>query len=377
MDLADTQEEAAFREELRAWLAANAPPTPHPVRGGDEWFAFQRGWHRRLYDAGYAGLSWPVEFGGRGATRAHQVIFEEEIGHAGAPGLANHLGIHHVGPAIMVYGTPEQQQRFLGPMLTAEEIWCQGFSEPGAGSDLASLRTRAVVDGDDFVVTGQKVWTTWGHLARWCQLLVRTEQDAPKHKGITCLLVDMKSSGVTVRPLRQMSGDSDFNEVFFDDVRVSMANMLGARGDGWRVAMTTLASERASVLTFHVRVGRQVRDLASLARAHNKDGDPLIRQQLGRCAIDARALALFSYWAVSNDPARAGMNGSMAKLLWSELQQRIYETAFAILGSDGAHAGEWLHGLLDARGLTIAAGTTEIQKNLIAERALDLPREPA
>jgi alkylation response protein AidB-like acyl-CoA dehydrogenase len=258
-------------------------------------------------------------------------------------------------------------------MLSADEIWCQGFSEPGAGSDLASLRTRAELDGEHWVVNGQKVWTTWGHHAARCQLLVRTEPDAPKHKGITCLLADMRAPGITVRPLKQMSGETEFNEVFFDDVRVPVTDQLGARGEGWTVAMATLASERASVLTFHVRVEKQVRELAGLARQRGKQDDALVRQTLGRCAIDARALRLFSRWAVSNPGAP--MTGSMAKLLWSELQQRIYETAASILGADGINGGPWLRGLLDSRSLTIAAGTTEIQKNLLAERALGLPRE--
>lgn len=373
MDLRDTSEEAAFRAEFRAWAEAHVPAPPYPARGSDDYFAFGRAWHGELHAAGYAGLSWPTEHGGRGASAMVQVIFEEELGRLGVPGLSNHLGIFHVGPAIMAYGTPAQKERFLPPMLSADEIWCQGFSEPNAGSDLAALQTRAELDSDTWVVNGQKVWTTWGQHAARCQLLVRTEPDEPKHKGITCLLADMRAPGVTVRPLRQMSGDAEFNEVFFDDVRVPVADTLGARGDGWRVAMSTLASERASVLTFHVRTKRQVRALASLAKERGRSDDALVRAELGRCAIDAEALQLFSYWSASH-PGAPGMGGSMAKLLWSELQQRIYELAATILGRDAVLGGEWLHGLLDSRGLTIAAGTTEIQKNLIAERALGLPR---
>jgi alkylation response protein AidB-like acyl-CoA dehydrogenase len=373
MDLRDAPDEASFRRDLRAWLAANAPQESAPARGTPEAMAFSRAWHAKLFDAGYAGLSWPVEFGGRAAPPATQVIFEEELGRAGAPGLANHLGIFHVGPAIMQYGTHGQRERFLRPMLRADEIWCQGFSEPGAGSDLAALRTRAVLDGDEWIVNGQKVWTTWGQYADRCQLLVRTEPDAPKHKGITCLLADMRAPGIAVRPLKQMSGEAEFNEVFFDDVRIPVADTLGARGEGWRVAMSTLASERASVLTFHVRVEKQVRDLVALARERGKDAEPAVRAAVARCAVDARTLRLFSAWAVSNE--RDPMTGSMAKLLWSELQQRIHETAFDVLGADAARDSAWLRGLLDSRGLTIAAGTTEIQKNLLAERALGLPRE--
>jgi hypothetical protein len=379
MDLRDTPEEEAFRLELRAWLEKNAPPQPYPARGSDGWQAFHRPWHRKLYDAGYAGLSWPVSYGGRGGTPSQQVIFEEELGRAGAPGLANHLGIFHVGPAIMVYGTDEQKTRYLPPMLRADEIWCQGFSEPGAGSDLASLRTRAVRDGNDYVVNGQKVWTTFGMLADICQLLVRSDPDAPKHRGISCLIVDMKSPGITVRPLKQITGEAEFGEVFFDDVRVPAADLLGEENAGWQVTMTTLASERASVLTFHVRVQDKVRDLARLARERGREDDPLIRQRIGACALDAHSLKLLSYASATRAEQKTatGLEGSMAKLLWSELEQRIYETAAEILGPDAILDSPWLHGLLDSRSLTIAAGTSEIQKTLLAERGLGMPKEPS
>jgi alkylation response protein AidB-like acyl-CoA dehydrogenase len=307
------------------------------------------------------------------------VIFEEELGRAGAPGLANHLGIFHVGPSIMVYGTEQQKTRYLPPMLKADEIWCQGFSEPGAGSDLASLRTRATRDGADYVVNGQKVWTTFGMIAEVCQLLVRTDQDAPKHRGISCLIVDMKTPGITVRPLKQITGEAEFGEVFFDDVRVPAANLLGDENSGWQVTMTTLASERASVLTFHVRVQDKVRDLARLARERGREDDPLIRQRIGACALDAHSLKLLSYASATRAEQKTatGLEGSMAKLLWSELEQRIYETAAEILGPDAVLDSPWLHGLLDSRSLTIAAGTSEIQKTLLAERGLGMPKEPS
>ena len=379
MDLRDTPDEEAFRRELRAWLEANAPAPPFPARGSDAWHAFHRPWHRKLYDAGYAGLSWPAEYGGRGGTPSQQVIFEEELGRVGAPGLANHLGIFHVGPAIMTHGTEEQKKRYLPPMLAAEEIWCQGFSEPGAGSDLASLRTRAVLDGDEYVVNGQKVWTTFGTIADLCQLLVRTDPDAPKHLGISCLIVDMRSPGVEVRPLRQMTGGAEFGEVFFDDARVPAANLLGEPNGGWQVTMTTLASERASVLTFHVRVQDKVRDLARLASEHGRADDALVRQRIGACALDAHALRLISYASATRaeQGTATGLEGSTAKLLWSELEQRIYETAADILGPDAVLDSPWLHGLLDTRSLTIAAGTSEIQKTLLAERGLGMPKEPS
>ena len=379
MDLHDSPADAAFRRQARHWLATNAPPPPHPVRGSDEWPSFHRAWHRKLFDAGYAGLSWPVEYGGRGGTPSQQVIFEEELGRAGAPGLANHLGIFHVAPAIMAHGTDEQKARYLPKILSAEEIWCQGFSEPGAGSDLASLRTRAVRDGDDFVVNGQKVWTTFGAIADKCQLLVRTDPSAPKHRGISCLVVDMHAPGVDVRPLRQITGESEFSEVFFTDVRVPVSELLGEENGGWQVTMTTLASERASVLTFHVRVQDKVRDLARLAREQGRADDPLIRQRIGACALDAHSLRLISYASATRAEQKTatGLEGSMAKLVWSELEQRIYETAAEILGPDAVLDSPWLHGLLDSRSLTIAAGTSEIQKTLLAERGLGMPREPS
>jgi len=264
-------------------------------------------------------------------------------------------------------------------MLTAAEIWCQGFSEPGAGSDLASLRTKAVRDGDEYVVNGQKVWTTFGMLADMCQLLVRTDPDAPKHRGISCLIVDMRTPGITVRPLRQITGGAEFGEVFFDDVRVPATSLLGDENAGWQVTMTTLASERASVLSFHVRVQDKVRDLARLAREHGREDDPIVRQRIGACALDAHALRLLSYASATRAEQKTatGLEGSIAKLLWSELEQRIYETAADILGPDAVLDGPWLHGLLDSRSLTIAAGTSEIQKTLLAERGLGMPKEPA
>jgi hypothetical protein len=372
VDLRDTPEEEAFRLELRTWLGRNAPSGPHPPRGTARYFASAIEWHKRLHAEGYAGLSWPMEHWGRGASAATQIIFEEELGRAGVPGFANQIGINNIGPAIMVHGTPEQNARYLPAILSADEIWCQGYSEPNAGSDLASLRTRAVEDGDTFVVTGQKVWTTWGQYAHMCQLLVRTDPGERKHDGLSVLLVDMSLPGITVKPLRQMSGSEEFNEVFFDEVRVPKDALLGARGEGWRVAMSTLSNERAGVLTLHVRVSRLVRDLAALAVEHGRAEDPVVRQAIGRCALGAHQLRLFSYWAASNP--EPGMVGPMAKLLWSETVQAIHETAADLLGPAAVRDGPWLYGLLDSRGLTILAGTTEIQKNLLAERALGLPR---
>jgi alkylation response protein AidB-like acyl-CoA dehydrogenase len=274
----------------------------------------------------------------------------------------------------MACGSEEQKRRYLPKILSGEEVWCQGFSEPGAGSDLASLRTRAELDGDEWVVNGQKVWSTMAHLADWCELLVRTEPDAPKHRGISCLLIDMRTPGIEVRPLRQITGRSDFNEVFFTDVRVPRGRMLGERGQGWGVAMATLASERAAVLSSHVWMRRRVADLAELIAQRGLADDAAVRQKLGALAVDAEILGLLSMWSATQPSA--GFEGPMAKLLWSEAMQRLYETAIEVLGPDGAIEGPWLESLLDSRSYTIAAGTSEIMRNVLAERALGMPREP-
>jgi alkylation response protein AidB-like acyl-CoA dehydrogenase len=389
MNLSYSPEEERFRGELRAWLAAN-PPGPEPEEPG-AWVAYSKAWQRRLTEAGWCGIAWPREYGGRGATLIEQIIFQEELARARAPQLINLAGLTMGGPVLIAHGTEAQKRRLLRPILTADEIWCQGFSEPNAGSDLASLRARAVVDGDDFVVSGQKVWTSWARFADWCMALVRTDPQAPKHRGITFLLIDMHSPGVTVRPLRQISGDEDFNEVFFEDVRVPRGNVVGEVHRGWEIAITCLMHERQT-LTFSRQLQSQVAlaEMLELARRTERDGrpatrDPLVRQALAAAVIDAHAMRYTAYRNLTR-VLRGGVpgpEGSIEKLLWSEMYQRQLETALAIEGPYGQlvkgspHAiddGRWPHLFLYSRGRTIAAGTSEVQRNIIAERVLGLPR---
>ena len=389
MDLAYSPAEERFRRELRAWLAAN-PPGPEPA-DLDAWVAHGKAWQRRLYDAGWCGVHWPAAYGGRGASLIEQIIFQEEMARVGAPQLINLAGLTMGGPVLIAHGTEAQKQRYLQKILAAEEIWCQGFSEPNAGSDLAALRTRAVVDGDEFVVNGQKVWTSFARYADWCMLLVRTNPDAPKHKGITFLLVDMHSPGVTVRPLKQISGDEDFNEVFFEDVRVPRANVVGRVDAGWDIAITTLMHERQT-LTFSRQLQSRValEQLLALARRWPAGAplrcQPLARQQLAAAVIESEAMR---YTALRNltralRGGEPGPEGSVEKLFWSEMYQRMLEHAVGLAGPFGQlmpgspHAvedGRWPHLLLYSRGRTIAAGSSEIQRNIIAERVLGLPRQ--
>ncbi|MFN8640937.1 MAG: acyl-CoA dehydrogenase family protein [Candidatus Binatia bacterium] len=389
MDLAYSPAEERFRGELRAWLAAN-PPGPEPADGA-AWVTHGKAWQRRLYDAGWCGVHWPAAYGGRGASLIEQIIFQEEMARAGAPQLINLAGLTMGGPVLIAHGTEAQKRRYLQKILAAEEIWCQGFSEPNAGSDLAALRTRAVLDGDDFVVNGQKVWTSFARYADWCMLLVRTNPDAPKHKGITFLLVDMHSPGVTVRPLKQISGDDDFNEVFFEDVRVPRGNVVGAVDAGWDIAITTLMHERQT-LTFSRQLQSRVAldQLLALARrwpaGRPLARQPLARQQLAAAVIDSAAMRYMALRNLTRTLRRGepGPEGSVEKLFWSEMYQRMLEQAvgltgpFAQLLPGAAHAvddGRWPHLMLYSRGRTIAAGSSEIQRNIIAERVLGLPRQ--
>jgi alkylation response protein AidB-like acyl-CoA dehydrogenase len=388
MDLSYTPEEERFRAELRAWLEAH-PPGPEP-EGLEDWVAFGKTWQRTLYEAGWCGVHWPKAYGGRGASLTEQIIFQEETARARTPLLINLAGLTMGGPVLIAHGTEEQKRRHLQAILSAREIWCQGFSEPNAGSDLAALKTRAVLDGDDFVVNGQKVWTSFARYADWCMLLVRTDPDAPKHKGITFLLVDMHSPGIIVRPLKQISGDEDFNEVFFEDVRVPRSNVVGAVNTGWDIAITTLMHERQT-LTFSRQLQSRVAlgELLGLARRHPAAApaarQPLMRQKLAAAYIDSEAM---KYTALRNltSVLRGGVpgpEGSIEKLFWSEMYQRMLETAVELLGPHGqlqhgsAHVtddGKWPHLMLYSRGRTIAAGSSEIQRNIIAERVLGLPR---
>ena len=388
MDFAYSEAEERFRSELRSWLEAN-PPGAAP-EALDAWVAHGKAWQRRLYEAGWCGVHWPAAYGGRGASLIEQIIFQEEMARARAPQLINLAGLTMGGPVLIAHGTEAQKQRHLQKILAADEIWCQGFSEPNAGSDLAALKTRAVLDGDDFVVNGQKVWTSFARYADWCMLLVRTDAEAPKHKGITFLLVDMHSPGVSVRPLRQINGDEDFNEVFFEDVRVPRANVVGAVNAGWDIAITTLMHERQT-LTYSRQLQSRVAlgDLLDLARRWPADrplaGQPLARQQLAAAVIDSATMRCTALRNLTNvlRGGTPGPEGSVEKLFWSEMYQRMLEHAvglagpFAQLMPGSPHAvddGRWPHLMLYSRGRTIAAGSSEIQRNIIAERVLGLPR---
>jgi len=376
----------AFRAEFRSWLEANVTDDIRGMGGGLAFddpgvLARHQAWNAKLADAGYAAIAWPVEYGGRGAGVMEQVVWAEELHRADAPGPVNVLGIPNIAPAIMAYGTEEQKRRFLPPMLRGDEIWCQGFSEPNAGSDLAGLSTSAVRDGDYWVVNGQKVWTSLGHHAHFCELLVRTDPEAPKHRGITCLLVDMSLSGIEVRPLTTITGSHDFNEVFFDDVRVPADALLGPVNEGWRVAMTTLTHERGGVAKLHLALRAKVARLLDAAKATpGRNGgfaadDPALRQRLARVYLEAELLKLIADRAISGElHGRAlGPESSIAKLLWSETDQHIGEVAAAVLGPDAA-LGTWGRDRVGSRQSTIAGGTTQINKNIIAQRILGLPR---
>jgi alkylation response protein AidB-like acyl-CoA dehydrogenase len=395
MDFSFSAEEEHFRQELRGWLQNNLPvgwgTSAFTMPKGKERIEFLRNWQRKMYEGGYLGLSWPKEYGGRGASMIELAIFNEEMAKVEAPGPLNVLGLSMAGPTIIVHGTDEQKNRYLRKILTCDEIWCQGFSEPGSGSDVASIRTRAELKGDEFVVNGQKVWTSLAQIADWCMLLVRTDPEAPKHRGISYILVDMKSPGITVRPLKQITGESEFNEVFFEDVRVPRANLVGELNNGWGVALTTLMNERGTA-----SFGTQARfriiydNLVGLAQKSAVNGypaaqDPMIRQQLAQHLIDIEILKLncFRNFTRLLRGGTPGPEGSILKLWWSELNQRMQETAMTLQGPYGqllresswvVEGGRWQYNFLRSRANTIEAGTSEIQRNIIAERVLRMPK---
>jgi alkylation response protein AidB-like acyl-CoA dehydrogenase len=393
MDLNLTPEETKFRDELRAWLEANVPKDWGEWREKplEESFPYLRAWQRKLYEGGWAAVSWPKEYGGRGATLMEQSLFWEEMARVEAPPMANSLGLGLIGPTIIAYGTDEQKKRFIPKILSAEEIWCQGFSEPNAGSDLAALQTEARLDGDHYVVNGQKVWTSYGWIGNWCELVVRTDSNVPKHKGLSVLLIDMKSPGVEVRPLKQMTGESEFNEIFFRDVRVPVANLLGKVNDGWNVAVSTLMYERGSYgARLHLIFKRAITRLIELSHKFQKDGhpaaqDPITRQKLAQCYAEIEIMRWNQLSAFSRVTATGvpGPEGSIQKIFWSELNQRLQQIAQEIFGPygqllagdrDAVDNGIWSYGYLRTRGNTIEAGTSEVQRNIIGHFVLGLPR---
>ena len=377
MDLTFNEHELAFRDELRAWFDAHDAGA-EPERDEDAQYRWRRDFQRELADAGWAAVHWPVEYGGRGATLTQSAIFFEELGRSGAPLPANVLGLLLAGPTIMAYGTGEQKERYLNPILTAEEIWCQGFSEPDAGSDLASLKTRAVRDGDDWVITGQKVWTSGAQYSKWCMLVARTDPDAAKHKGLTYFLMDMEQEGVQVRPLRQITGENEFNELFIDGARVPDENVLGGVGNGWRVALATLMNERSGLAFFlQVRLRQLLDRLIGEAAGRGLLDDPVVADRLGELHLRAEVLRLTAYRGLSTIEkyGQPGPEGSLTKWMWSETNQQLTQFATDLLGPGALQAGgRWAYELLRARGNSIEGGTTEVLKNIVAERVLGLPK---
>ncbi|HUF99348.1 MAG TPA: acyl-CoA dehydrogenase family protein [Ilumatobacter sp.] len=376
----------AFTLEFRAWLEANLPDDLRSEAGGttlelvmEVGIERLRSWNHCLADARFAAIAWPAEFGGRDAGPLHQVAYLEELSRAGAPGPLNLVGIPNIGPAIMAWATDEQRTRFLPGMLRGDELWCQGFSEPGAGSDLASLETRARLDGDHYVVSGQKVWTSLGHLADFCELLVRTDPHAPARSAMSCLLVDLRLPGIERRPLRTMSGATEFAEMFFDDVRVPRSALLGPEGRGWEVAMSTLTHERAGFAMLHLRARSKLQALTAES-APTADTDlgfarhGLRRQELADLYIRLRVLELFGRRVLAESASGlSSPKANLAKLLWSDLENRIASAAGRLLGP-AAMAGQWAEYALRTPGYRIAGGTSEVVRNTLAERVLMLPR---
>jgi alkylation response protein AidB-like acyl-CoA dehydrogenase len=380
VDFTYPPEAEAFRTEFRAWLEEHLTDelrelAEHPVDDDPARIERLRAWNRTLADARYAAIAWPAEYGGRGAGLMEQVVYAEEMQGAGAPGTVNIIGLSNIAPAIMEHGTEEQKRTLLPSMLRSDDIWCQGFSEPDAGSDLASLSTSAVVDGDHFVVNGQKTWNTLGAFANCCELLVRTDRSAPKHRGISCLLVDMTLPGIEVRPLVTIAGEREFSEIFFTDVRVPRDALLGPVNEGWRVAMTTLAYERGTVANLHLRLRAKIRDLLETAKQNGAARHPVVRQKLARVYLEGELLKLVSQRAISGalHGREMGPESSIAKLVWSETEQHLGDVAGDVLGAD-ANTGRWGRDRVAMRSYTIAGGTTQVNKNIIAQRILGLPR---
>jgi alkylation response protein AidB-like acyl-CoA dehydrogenase len=388
-DLRYTAEEEAFRAELRAWLAAHLPGDVRPPEDEEARRRFQRAWQRELAGGGWIGIQWPRAHGGRGASLKEQIVFTEEMARARAPEILDPVSVNIVGPTLIRFGTPAQQARWLPPIRPADEVWCLGFSEPNAGSDLASLRCRAVRDGDEWVVTGQKVWSSKAHFADWCLLLVRTNPDAPKHKGLSCLVVDMRSPGVTWRPLVQLSGRREFNELFLEEVRVPAANVVGPVDGGWPIIRAALAHERGTLWAFDFKIRLQNGSLAlaDLYRRARDAGPPDVatfRPAVAQAWIEAQVFAAHTLRILPRLHAAgdAPPEAALQKLFGSEIQQRTLELAMAIagphaqLGRDprAVGGGEWAEAYLYSRSVTISSGTSEVLRNVIAQQALGLPR---
>jgi alkylation response protein AidB-like acyl-CoA dehydrogenase len=385
MELVYTPAQRAFRAQARAWLEANVPREPLRSFDTAEGAAEHRAWERRLHAGGWAMVPWPVEYGGRGADLLEWLIFEEEYYRAGAPRRINQNGIFLLGPTIMEFGTPEQKARFLPRIASSEEVWAQGWSEPNAGSDMAAIQASAVRDGDHYVLRGQKTWASRGAFADWLFGMFRTDPKTERHKGLSFLLVPLDTPGVTVRPIAQLDGETGFAEVFFDDARVPVANRLAGEGEGWKVAMATAGFERGLMLRSPARFQSTARKLVELCRASAEAAGEALREEVVRCWMDAEAYTLETYRTVSRLLAggKIGFEASLNKIFWSELDVRMHETALRLLGHRAdllpeapaaRGVGEWLDGYLFSLSGPIYAGTNEIQRNLIAERILGLPR---
>jgi alkylation response protein AidB-like acyl-CoA dehydrogenase len=396
MDFSFSAENLRFRDELRSWLASNLPEgwgtTVFEPEDEDENAYFRLEWERKLHRGGWNGIAWPSKYGGSGASLIEQAIFAEETAKAKAPEGLNIIGRNLVATTLLHHGSEQQRQRFLPKIIAGEEVWCQGFSEPNAGSDLAAVRCRAVRDGDDFLVSGQKIWTSFAQYAQWCILLARTDPGLPKHKGISFLLVDMSSPGITIRPLKQISGESEFNETFFDDVRVPAANLVGELNGGWKIAMTTLAYERGpeDALGRQIRFKQDLDKLLTTVATLKRGGksaidDPILRQKLGKSIVEIELMRLNCLRSFSKalKGAPRGPESSMQKLYWSHITQALYETALEAFGPLAAlgcgdplspGGGRFLMNFLRSKAFTIYSGSSEIQRNIIAERVLGLPR---
>ncbi|PYU90701.1 MAG: acyl-CoA dehydrogenase [Acidobacteria bacterium] len=397
MDFSYSPGELAFRDEARAWIEENLPgdwgsekwPIPEDEEGQER---AMREWGRKLYQGGWAGITWPKEYGGRGATPIEQFIFQEEMAAYKTPPTQNLIGVGMAGPTLMAWGTPRQKAAHLEKILSGEEIWCQAFSEPNAGSDLAALETTATPHGDGYVVNGQKIWTSVAHRADWCLLLTRSDPQAPKHKGLTYLIVDMKSAGIQVKPLRQMTGDAEFNEIFFTDVRVPGENVLGQEKNGWAVAITTLMHERVNIAALlYARIKQTLNDVVQLTRRVCRNGrplceDPIVRRKLARfyASVETQRLnnlRMRAHLKATDDP---GPIGSTFKLIWACANQELLELPVDILGpyaellpGSAAHNTDvdlWMKHFLRSRANSIEGGTSEILRNIIGERVLGLPR---
>jgi alkylation response protein AidB-like acyl-CoA dehydrogenase len=373
-----------FRAEVRDWLADNLVGEFAAIKGlggpGNDNVAFEErlAWNKHLAAAGYTCLGWPEEHGGRGLSVAHRVAFYEEYALANAPAKVNHFGEELLGPTLIAFGTAEQQQRFLPNILNLTELWCQGYSEPGAGSDLANVSTAAELDGDQWVINGQKVWTSLAHWAQWCFVVARTEKGSKRHSGLSFLLVPLDQPGVDVRPIVQLTGDSEFNEVFFDDARTDADLVVGQPGDGWRVAMGLLTFERGvSTLGQQIEYARELSGVAELAKKTGADDDPLIRERLVRSWVGLRTMRAYALTTMENE--QPGQD-NVSKLLWANWHRELGEIAMDVLGREGltltdGDFNEWQRLYLFSRADTIYGGSNEIQRNIIAERVLGLPRE--